>query len=119
MGCRFAFASSLYIKTSHSAVLVPGTNLTNLIIIGDARKKRCTRTREVFCLSLKEPSTEHAHIFMQETCQIRSVQLFIIKSSYYKKLPHTQDRKSVKICQKSQKKGRKTLLFQQLHATVP
>jgi len=28
MGCLFYFASSLYLKTSHSAVIVPGANLT-------------------------------------------------------------------------------------------
>jgi hypothetical protein len=27
MGCLFYFASSLYLKTSHSAVIVPGANL--------------------------------------------------------------------------------------------
>jgi len=28
MGCLFYFASSLYLKTSHSAVIVPGAGLT-------------------------------------------------------------------------------------------
>ena len=49
MGCLFYFASCLYLKTSHSAVLVPGANLT-ISLFQEMPERKDARTPEKFII---------------------------------------------------------------------
>jgi hypothetical protein len=49
MGCLFYSASCLYLKTSHSAVLVPGANLT-ISLFQEMPERKDARTPEKFII---------------------------------------------------------------------